>query len=80
MTRSRGVAIYMPCFQHRLFGCTRALLLLLEVLVRELGGRAAVLDRAGEVDRWLQGGTIHVAVAMPTGTQTVRVGRRAWTG
>ena len=27
----------MPCFQHRLFGCTRALVLLLEVLVRELG-------------------------------------------
>ena len=57
----RGIAVHILCVQHRLFGRAHALLppLLLplrprEVFVRELRGRAAVLDRAGELDRPLQ--------------------------
>ena len=55
------VTTYTACFRCWLFGYVLALLLLREVLVREVGGRAAVLDRAGELDRRLQGCTIHTS-------------------
>ena len=48
----------MPHFRCRPFSRARALLLLLlllrGVLVRKVRGRAAVLDRAGKLDRRLQ--------------------------
>ena len=53
------VTIHTPCFRRWVFGGARAPLLLLpllrEVLVREVRGRAAVLDRAGELNRQMQG-------------------------
>ena len=75
----RGIAVHIRCVRHRLFGRAHALLplpLLLppprEVFVRELRGRAAVLD-PGELDRPLQDRCR--TVAKPAGTQSVRVGR-----
>ncbi len=56
MTGSRGGAVHTPCFRRWHFGRGRALLLLLrEGLGCELRQRAAVLDRAGELDQRLQG-------------------------